>query len=533
MIFPAASAEKYSPELLTRAQNGNADAQFWVGYAYYKGEGVTKDVNEAFKWMQKAANQSNASAQNWMGYFYDHGIGTEKNDAKTIEYYTKADNNGNGQAAYYLGMRYFDGNGVERNRIKAFDLFLKSAVKGDNGGRLMLGKCYENGYGTLRDYGASARAYYEGSDKNQNCADAFKALLERLQNTAYTDPLAAEGLAKIYRNGLGVPKDENRAFNYFKIAAEGGQVNSQTALGECYLNGKGTAQNYSEALKWFTKAAVDYGNENAMFYLGLMSVNGYGTSKNPSEGAKWYNRAFDFNINAANNLGFLYENGEGVPKDLYKAIECYTYAANAGDAMSTDNLQNKLQSLLLHQSNDRERAIAGWAYAIAGQSEKGMKLLNKAMKKNEPLAFGLMASIYGGTSTIPQDYNKVREYASQGAADGDPISNYAMGSLYYRGLGVPVDYHKAAEYWSTAAAAGNRDAIYDPAILYIDGKGVEKNPQKALELLNEALDMGSINALAKLAVLSYNGEGVPQDYNRAFKLLKRCTTHRRNITDNV
>lgn len=247
MIFLAASAEKYSPELLTRAQNGNADAQFWVGYAYYKGEGVTKDVNEAFKWMQKAANQSNASAQNWMGYFYDHGIGTEKNDAKTIEYYTKADNNGNGQAAYYLGMRYFDGNGVERNRIKAFDLFLKSAVKGDNGGRLMLGKCYENGYGTLRDYGASARAYYEGSDKNQNCADAFKALLERLQNTAYTDPLAAEGLAKIYRNGLGVPKDENRAFKLLKRCTthrrnitDNVYVEIARDLSACYRYGRGT-----------------------------------------------------------------------------------------------------------------------------------------------------------------------------------------------------------------------------------------------------------------------------------------------------
>lgn len=78
----------------------------------------------------------------------------------------------------------------------------------------------------------------------------------------------------------------------------------------------------------------------------------------------------------------------------------------------------------------------------------------------------------------------------------------------------------------TRAQNGNADAQFWVGYAYYKGEGVTKD-------VNEALDMGSINALATLAVLSYNSEGVPQDYNRAFKLLKRCTTHRRNITDNV
>ncbi len=206
MIFLAASAEKYSPELLTRAQNGNADAQFWVGYAYYKGEGVTKDVNEAFKWMQKAANQSNASAQNWMGYFYDHGIGTEKNDAKTIEYYTKADNNGNGQAAYYLGMRYFDGKGVEKNPQKALELLNEALDMGSINALATLAVLSYNGEGVPQDYNRAFKLLKRCTTPRRNITD-----------NVYVE--IARDLSACYRYGRDTTVDKELA-NYRMVISE-------------------------------------------------------------------------------------------------------------------------------------------------------------------------------------------------------------------------------------------------------------------------------------------------------------------------
>jgi hypothetical protein len=50
-------------ELQRAAEQGNADAQFILGYAYESGEGVPQDDKEAFKWHRKAAEQGNAQAQ--------------------------------------------------------------------------------------------------------------------------------------------------------------------------------------------------------------------------------------------------------------------------------------------------------------------------------------------------------------------------------------------------------------------------------------------------------------------------------------
>ena len=46
-----------------QANQGNADAQFLLGNAYYTGNGVEQDYNEAISWWHKAAAQGNTSAQ--------------------------------------------------------------------------------------------------------------------------------------------------------------------------------------------------------------------------------------------------------------------------------------------------------------------------------------------------------------------------------------------------------------------------------------------------------------------------------------
>jgi len=45
------------------AEQGNADAQFLLGNAYYTGNGVDQDFNKAVSWWHKAADQGNVSAQ--------------------------------------------------------------------------------------------------------------------------------------------------------------------------------------------------------------------------------------------------------------------------------------------------------------------------------------------------------------------------------------------------------------------------------------------------------------------------------------
>jgi TPR repeat protein len=54
------------------AEQRDADAQFNLATMYYKGEGVTKDLNAALYWYLQAAEQGNIQAQYNLGVMYRH-----------------------------------------------------------------------------------------------------------------------------------------------------------------------------------------------------------------------------------------------------------------------------------------------------------------------------------------------------------------------------------------------------------------------------------------------------------------------------
>jgi TPR repeat protein len=59
----------------TLADEGDAFAQFSMGYMYRRGEGVTRDDAEALKWYRKAAEKGYGPAQSNLGFMYQSGKG--------------------------------------------------------------------------------------------------------------------------------------------------------------------------------------------------------------------------------------------------------------------------------------------------------------------------------------------------------------------------------------------------------------------------------------------------------------------------
>jgi TPR repeat protein len=57
-------------------------AQFNLGVCYANGYGVEKNLQQAFYWHKKAAEQGHAKAQYNLGVCYDKGYGTEKTSNK-------------------------------------------------------------------------------------------------------------------------------------------------------------------------------------------------------------------------------------------------------------------------------------------------------------------------------------------------------------------------------------------------------------------------------------------------------------------
>jgi hypothetical protein len=68
--------------------------------------------------------------------------------------------------------------------------------------------------------------------------------------------------------------------------AEAGNARAQNNLGDCYYEGKGVAQDYKEAVKWFTKSA-EQGDWMGQANLGKCYLDGKGVAQDKEEGRRW------------------------------------------------------------------------------------------------------------------------------------------------------------------------------------------------------------------------------------------------------
>ena len=116
------------------------------------------------------------------------------------------------------------------------------------------------------------------------------------------------------------------------FAAAQKNADVQFNLGVMYQTGKGVAQDYKTAVKWYTLAA-EQGNADAQTNLGLMYANGQGVAQDYKTAVKWYTLAAEQGLASAQyNLGVMYDNGQGVAQDYVKAHMWFNIAAIDGNA---------------------------------------------------------------------------------------------------------------------------------------------------------------------------------------------------------
>ena len=115
---------------LKAAEQGDAGAQYNIGFRYYFGKFVPEDYAEALKWFRKAAEQGYAHAQFSLGFLYDHGHGVLENDAEAFKWYRKAAEQGYADAQYNLGNMYDKGRSVPEDKAEALKWWRKAAEQG-------------------------------------------------------------------------------------------------------------------------------------------------------------------------------------------------------------------------------------------------------------------------------------------------------------------------------------------------------------------------------------------------------------------
>jgi len=266
---------------LFKSSGENADnpidpiAQYKLGVKYHDSDNYT----EALKWYRKSAQQGNAEAQYAMGFMYLNGYGVSTDYYESAKWFRKSAEQGNAEAQYVIGLMYHIGEGVSENSNEAIKWYQKSAEQGHSKAQCELGKMYiwviENPHEAIKWIRKSAE---------QEDVDAQYIL------------------GGMYEEGFGITKDYYEAAKWYRKSAEQGNAEAQSSLGSMYIDGLGVAQDYYEARKWFLKSA-EQEHAIAQFYLGVLYYEGLGVNKNENEAIEWFKKAArQGNEVAINNL---------------------------------------------------------------------------------------------------------------------------------------------------------------------------------------------------------------------------------------
>ena len=174
-------------EYKAKAEQGDAEAQFDLGFCYDDGRGVEKDYGEAVKWYRKAAEQGHAPAQFNLGYCYANGQGVRKDKEEAVKWYRKAAEQNYTPAQSNLGCCYDSGQGVATDYVEAVKWYRKAAEQGHIEAQFNLGYCYTNGQGVAKNK-VEAYAWFSMAAKaDSDAAESRDLLRKELTPQQFTD----------------------------------------------------------------------------------------------------------------------------------------------------------------------------------------------------------------------------------------------------------------------------------------------------------------------------------------------------------
>jgi localization factor PodJL len=123
-------------DLKKAANLGHPPAQFYLAKLYETGgAGLTKDLVEARRWTERAAENGDVSAMHNLGLYYYEGEAGAQDPAKAAQWFQRAANLGVKDSQYNLAMLYAKGYGVPKNTSEAYKWYLVAAAAGDQGAK--------------------------------------------------------------------------------------------------------------------------------------------------------------------------------------------------------------------------------------------------------------------------------------------------------------------------------------------------------------------------------------------------------------
>ena len=227
--------------LRQRAKAGDATAQYRLSLRHLAG--VHQNRREADYWLQQAAENGDLDAQYWLGQHYYHGSSGFPKDPKTAhQWLDKAAATGGRDTRYQVGMTYFSGGEYTTARY-----WLQRAAAQDN----------PQAPSVLRAIDALTAETTPPAAALRQAAEAGSAS-------------AQYQLALRYRKGKGVAQNPTEADYWLRRAAEQEHGDAQIALALRYYDNLAAAKYHKTAtMPWLEKAGTK-GDAARQYQVGMI-----------------------------------------------------------------------------------------------------------------------------------------------------------------------------------------------------------------------------------------------------------------------
>ena len=256
-------------------------------------------------------------------------------------------------------------------------------------------------------------------------------------------------------------------------------------------------------------AAAEAGNADAQNNLGVMYDNGQGVPQANKTAVKWYTLAAkQGDAPAQFNLGYMYARGRGVPQNYKTTVKWYTLAAEQGNARAQYNLGVMYAD---GQGVPQDDKTAVKWYTLAAEQGTADERGDEAAAQNN---LGVM---YDAGRGVPQDYKTAVKWFTLAAEQGDETGQNNLGLMYANGNGVPRDYKTAVKWYTLAAEQGNARAQNNLGNMHANGEGVPQDDKTAVKWYSFAAEQGDETGQNNLGLRYYKGQGVPRNYKTAVK----------------
>ena len=410
----------------------------------YNGEGM--------KHLEKAAALGSIEAMNDIGTAYQNGFGVQKDTKKALEWWQRADGRGGCNATAsmnYLFQRGCDGY----DESKAFHYCALAADYGEPMALNNLGSCYEKGIGVARNlekaFSLYSMAYSLSLDD--------RTVTNFAQYPTYPTDRIVTNLARCFTDGIGTKQDVKKGIELYNKAVEMGNTTAMVVLGQLLWSGNVIEKDEQRGLE-LLKHAAELGDSDANLLLSCIDKDFH----TPAQGLQQDTTLPLFQQLFLEGISYLVNEKMKNPELGFDYMqrtvqECeHVIASNQG--------QNLSASMENHLLNKYALALyfIGYCYetgtGVSKNVKEAVKCYQRGSSLNNPSCIVGLGHCYENMIGVECNTKKAFELFKRASDLGFNNGMFNLGRCYENGIGVKANQTKALELYRRASKLGSPEA---------------------------------------------------------------------------